>query len=270
MKTFLILLLKDFLIINFLLLFPLIIFGILFSFIKKHCNRYFSKSMGHYGTLIFGMIGVPIHELSHLLMCIIFKHTVTEVRLFRPIRSRQDNILGYVKHKYNKNSIYQLTGCFFIGIAPMVLGAFLIVFILNLIYPSILAAMISFPSIDNIQFHKILHVFLYNGRIILTTIFSPSNFMNISCWIGIFLIVSIALHMTISKADFDNAMNGFLLLEIIILVFSFFNILFGSQTVGIISYAEQISSLLLTVLFISGILLGIIYLFTYILHRIFN
>lgn len=270
MKISLILLLKNFFLINLLLLFPLLIFGIIFSFVKKQNNRYLRESIGHFGTLFFGIIGVPVHELSHLLMCLIFKHTVTEVRLFRPLKSRQDTILGYVKHKYNKNSIYQVTGCFFIGIAPMVFGAFLIVFIMNLIYPSLLSTMVSFPGIDDLQMNKMLNVFLYNGRVIVMTIFSHSSLMNISCWIGIYFIVSIALHMTISKADFVNAMNGFLLLESIVLLFSFINIFPGSNAAGIIKTVEQISSILLTVLFISAIFLSIVYLFSYILYRIFN
>ncbi len=258
---------KNFFIINVLLLFPLLLYGIIFSVTKKQNHRLLRNTFGHFGTLLFGIIGVPVHELSHLLMCLLFRHKVTEVRLFRPIRSRQDAVLGYVRHKYNKNSIYQKIGCFFIGIAPMILGAFLIVLIMNFIYPTLLYAMISFPSMDHLQLNKVLPVFLLNGRVILRTIFSNSS-LHIRCLIGIYVILSIALHMTISKADFLNAMSGFLLLESIILIFSWINLLLSTNTADILRLLEQISSILLSVLFISGIFQIVILLFSYLLYRI--
>jgi hypothetical protein len=237
---------------------------------KKSCNRNIRKSIGYFGTLFFGIIGVPIHEMSHLFMCIIFKHTVTEVSLFRPTKGRYDNILGFVKHKYNKNSIYQTAGCFFIGIAPMIIGSSIIVFIINLIFPTIIENLVSFNNFDSLQLSNLTSTIFFNTKLIFTTIFHLSNITNIYFWISIYIIVSITLHMTISKADFDNALSGFALLEIIIFIIALLSNILGLKTAGMLNNVEHISSILLSVLFIASIMFGIVYVISYLIYRILN
>lgn len=270
MRTFLITTFKEFFLVNILLLLPLVIFGLLFSMMKKSCYRNIRKSIGYFGTLLFGIIGVPIHELSHLLMCILFRHTVTEVSLFRPSKGRYDNILGFVKHKYNKSSLYQTAGCFFIGIAPMVIGSSIIVFIINIIFPSIIDNLVSFQNFQDLQLSFLTNTIFNNTKLILTTIFQVSNFTNIYFWVSVYIIVSITLHMTISKADFDNALSGFALLEIIIFIFALLSNILGLKTTGIFNNIEHISSILLGVLFIATVMFGIVYVISYLIYRIFN
>lgn len=268
MQTLLTTTFKEFFLINLLLLLPLVIFGFLFSVMKKSCNRNLRKSIGYLGTLIFGIIGVPIHELSHLLMCIIFRHTVTEVSLFRPTKGRYDNILGYVKHKYNKNSIYQTAGCFFIGIAPMIIGSSIIVYMINLIFPSMINDLISFNSFQTLQMNFIINTIFANTKLIYTTLFQASNFTNIYFWISIYIIVSITLHMTISKADFDNALSGFALLEIVFFIFALLSNILDLNTDVVFHNIEHISSILLGVLFIATIMFGIVFILSYFLYII--
>ncbi|PXV96112.1 hypothetical protein C8E03_101745 [Lachnotalea glycerini] len=270
MKTFLTISFKDFFMINLLLLFPLIIFGILFSVMKKGCNRNLRKSIGYLGTVIFGIIGVPVHELSHLLMCFVFRHTVTEISLFRPMKGRYDNVLGFVKHKYNANSIYQVAGCFFIGIAPMICGSFMIVFIINLIFPAMIHNLNFFADLDTLQLSSFTNAILYNTKLILSNIFSSSNLTNIGYWFSIYVIISITLHMTISKADFDNAFSGFALLEVIIFVIAMLSNVFDLNNNAMLNNVKQISSILLSVLFIAFIMFGIVYVLSYIMYRILN
>lgn len=270
MQAYLTTTIKEFFLINILLLLPLIVFGLLFSIMKKGCNRNLRKSIGYIGTLIFGIVGVPIHELSHLIMCLIFRHNVTQVSLFRPIKGRYDNILGFVKHKYNTNSVYQTTGCFFIGIAPMILGSSIIVLIINFLFPTLLVNLDSFIGVDSLRVSTLGKAFFYNASLIFSTVFSSTNFSSITYWICIYVIVSIALHMTISKADFDNALSGFALLEIIIFLFTLIGSMFKSKSYPIFNYVEQISSILLSVLFIALLMFGIVYLFSYLIYRIFH
>lgn len=268
MQIFLTTSIKELFLINILLLLPLVIFGLLFSIMKKGCNRNLRKSMGYFGTLVFGIIGVPIHEFSHLLMCLLFRHKITQVSLFRPLKGRYDNILGFVKHKYNTNNIYQTAGCFFIGIAPMVFGSFIIVFIIHLLFPTMIYNLNTFTGIDSLQLNHLSSTFFMNTKLILTTVFAPSNFTNPYYWFSIYFIVSIALHMTISKADFDNALSGFALLEIILFTFTLLSNVLALKTITIFNYVEQVSSILLSVLFIAFIMFGIVYLVSYLIYRI--
>lgn len=62
---------------------------------------------GFYGQVILGGIGVIIHELSHLVVALLFGHRI-------------DRGLGYVSHVWNDDSLYQKIGNVFIGIAPVI------------------------------------------------------------------------------------------------------------------------------------------------------
>lgn len=259
---------QELFLINILLLLPLVMFGYIFSIMKRRCNRNLRRSIGYFATLFFGIVGVPIHELSHLLMCILFRHKITEVNLFRPMKGRYDNILGYVKHKYNTNNIYQVAGCFFIGIAPMVFGSFMIVFIINLMFPDIIDNLMAFSKLENLQLNHLVYTIYYNTKLIVVTLFSPVNFTKPLYWLSLYLIVSISLHMTISKADFDHALNGFVLLEIIIFIYTLIHIIFDFKAIPMLSYTKQISSILLSVLFIAFLMFGIVYLISYLIYRI--
>ncbi|MBA4686150.1 MAG: hypothetical protein H2184_03275 [Candidatus Galacturonibacter soehngenii] len=270
MQTYLTRSIKEFFLINILLLMPLIVFGLLFFVMKKGCNRNLRKSIGYIGTVIFGIVGVPIHEISHLIMCLIFRHKITQVSLFRLVKGRYDNILGFVKHKYNANSLYQTTGCFFIGIAPMIVGSSIIVWIINFLFPPLLANLDSFIGIDSLRISTLSTAFFHNASLIFSIMFSSENFSNLSYWIAIYVIISIALHMTISKADFDNALSGFALLEIIIFAFSLIGSIWESNSFPIFHYVEQISSILFSVLFIAFLMFGIVYLVSYLIYRIFQ
>ena len=80
-----------------------------------------------------GAIGTPIHELSHALMCILFGHKVTEMRLFQI--DTDSGMLGYVSHSYNRRNIWALTGNYFIGIAPIVCGSVALFFAMKYLVP---------------------------------------------------------------------------------------------------------------------------------------
>ena len=102
------------------------------------CNRLFYSSIGNKSKVLCyatGFIGTPIHELSHALMCLIFGHKITEIKLFQ-INSA-DGVLGYVKHSYNPKNIYQRVGNFFIGTAPVIIGFLILTGLFDLLLPDI-------------------------------------------------------------------------------------------------------------------------------------
>ena len=71
-------------------------------------------SRGVYYAL--GVVFIPIHELSHALMCLVFRHKITDIRLV----SFKGGLGGYVNHTWNPRSPYQGLGLFFIAIAPLI------------------------------------------------------------------------------------------------------------------------------------------------------
>lgn len=70
---------------------------------------------------ITGAIGAPVHELSHLLACIVFRLPVQRVALYTP--GRTDGRLGYVVFTANPGSIFNNVGMAVQGVAPLIGGA---------------------------------------------------------------------------------------------------------------------------------------------------
>lgn len=88
----------------------------------SRANKALVTSMnGLGGMILLGGVGVILHELSHLVMALLFGHHISGVALLRLPRRHDpnDNVLGYVNHSWNDHNIYQRCGNFFIGVAPV-------------------------------------------------------------------------------------------------------------------------------------------------------
>lgn len=73
------------------------------------------RAFGYKVILYTGIIGTSLHEIAHAFMCVLFRHKITEVKLFKP---DSDGTLGYVNFTYQPSSLYQRIGLFFVGLAP--------------------------------------------------------------------------------------------------------------------------------------------------------
>lgn len=138
---------------------------------------------------IFGIIGVPIHEFSHYIFCLLFRHKVHEVKFFSP--NLKTGVLGYVNHSYNPKSIYQRSGQVIIAIAPMIVGTFLI---------SLLT--------------KLFHI---DGFNIKETIQNPELVFKYMIFIYIFMCIS--SHMVWSVQDMKSCFSGIICISILIFMF---------------------------------------------------
>ena len=95
----------------------LILVGIVLGIIENRANFYTQRVLGIKGVLATALIGTPVHELGHLLMCYLFRHKVGKFKLV-DLKAR-DGVLGYVNHEWNRKSLYQNIGNFFIGMGPI-------------------------------------------------------------------------------------------------------------------------------------------------------
>ena len=87
--------------------------------LQKLLMRVFGLNAYYY---LFGIVGTAVHELSHVAMCVLFRHRIVGLKLFslRPNKSEW----GRVSHVWDKGSFYQSAGNFFIGAAPLIGGIF--------------------------------------------------------------------------------------------------------------------------------------------------
>ena len=102
-----------------LFLLSVVVVSALFS--KIIYSTYF-KFFGSKGIWLSGWLGVSVHELSHALLCLVFRHKITKISLFKP---GKDPNAGFVMHTFNQKSLYQTLGNFFISFAPVFIAPLL-------------------------------------------------------------------------------------------------------------------------------------------------
>lgn len=132
-----------------LLVIPLI-FVALLTYLNRDTKKFLANGLGVNSELYLGFIGIFLHELSHLLMAVIFGHRIDQVRLLKRPHPNQlgadgqpDLALGYVNHTWNQRNWYQTTGNLFIGIAPIFGCALVLLGLTALLIPSLFHGMLA-------------------------------------------------------------------------------------------------------------------------------
>lgn len=226
-----------------------------------------------------GLIGTPIHETGHLLMCLLFGHKVHEVKFFMP-RS-DDGVLGYVSHSYNKRNLYHQLGNFFIGVGPIFFGAAIMIGLLYLLVPhtagkigdimgSLASSSQGFTSMRGIG-----DMFMALGNIFVA-LFSPYNFGDWRWWIFIIICSQVAMHMCLSPPDIKCSIIGALLFMGILFIINLVvgtisKVALSSMTGGIMIGSAYIISIMSISLILSLVILavtGVIWAISKLLSRI--
>lgn len=241
------------------------LFGLIIALLRRGFCALAPKN-GPRILLVTGIVGTPIHELSHALMCLIFGHRITEVKLYAP--NSQDGTLGHVSHSYNRKNIYHQIGNFFIGTAPVVLGGAVILLLMALLVPhsfdAVMGEVEALAEIDMTAF-PIAEYFEYLWNSILA-VFSADTFSSWQGWVFIILAIMIASHMEMSGADIKNSSLGFLFLAILLFLVDGVVYLISPEALESINGAAVLLGLILSaflsisVLFLLSLLLiGLIF-----------
>ncbi|MDV4150565.1 metalloprotease family protein [Clostridium sp. AL.422] len=227
----------------------IIIVGLILGFLRNTSMDNYQKRFGRQSIYITGIVGVPIHELSHLIVALLFGHKIKEVKFFQV--NSENSTLGYVNHSYNSRNIYHQIGNFFIGIAPIICGSLIIILLLKIFVPA---------SLENTN-----DLLSANGIFtFLKSIFSLSNFKRLEFYLFLYLVFSICSHISLSKADIKGAFIGVIFIFIILLILNVINFDLFSH-INIIKY----NLLLTNVLIISVIFSSINLLISFVLNKIY-
>lgn len=191
------------------------------------CANAFSRLLGRGAERIFdvtAIIGTPIHELGHALMCPLFGHRIQRIRLWSP--TAQDGNYGFVEHCYSKKNWWARFGNLFIGIGPILSGLGVVVLTLCLCFPSAwsdyLVATRDF-SVTGGDVSALLGNVL---RLLLSVVRSVG-----AVWwrslLGIVVILSVALHVSLSWADIKSSLQALPIYFALTLLFAGTSTAFG-------------------------------------------
>lgn len=251
----------------------IIIYGLLLGFQEDISRKNLFSSLGYFGIIITAP-GVIIHELSHYIMCKIFRYRVTEVKLFRPIAGKVDGVLGYVRHSHNPRNSIQNAGMFFIGTAPILGGAVSLWLALRFLLPDTFTTLMSYvnqtPSFMSVGLKEFIISQINAIWYIIQLIFNSIDINNINFWIFLYLAISIASHIGLSGADLNGSIHGLISLFVMVFVVGFVLSIFG---INMIDYVNKISvyNLLLSVMLNVALALALIHLIiSYVIKFIFG
>ena len=189
------------------------------------CNCLFLRLMGDVGyraVFVTSMIGTPIHELAHAIACIIFGHKIDGIKLlsFDP----ENPVLGYVKHRYDKHSIYQRIGNFFIGLAPIYGGCAVLLLGLFLLPGGCQGVVQAFSLQESIAVENFFPELSVSLLGFYQYFFSLESVGYWGWWVYLVIGLCIALHINISKEDLKGSLSGLLF---VLIVISLFNLICG-------------------------------------------
>ena len=164
---------------------------------------------------VTSLIGTPIHELGHAVMCLLFGHKITEMKLLLPPR-HPSGTLGYVSHSYSRKNPWAKLGNLFIGVGPIFSGLAVI----------ILALLVCFPTEWNAYLCATAE--LHSGaplsdlaKATFSLLLSLPQAFSDTPWralIGLVIILFVAQHITLSTADIKGSLSAFPLYLLLLLI----------------------------------------------------
>lgn len=213
------------------------IFGFILYLLARFTRNTYVKSGGStLDIFVTGWIGTPVHEIGHAIFCLIFRHQITEMKLYSP--NSTDGTMGSVNHSYDPKSVYQKVGNFFIGIGPILFGTVILYLLLSYLVPNTKEILSSIDAQSKVlikslhgEFQGVLSSLWVTTIDTLKAIFTKGNLLDYKFWIFLYLSMCISSHMELSPPDIKGAWRGLLSLILLFLVLNLFII--GLETFGV-------------------------------------
>ncbi|MGE6617307.1 hypothetical protein [Bacillus mycoides] len=214
----------------------IIVIGFILGYLESLTRTYWSRAFGRKGFLLTAWIGVPVHELGHAIMCLVFRHKIVATQFF-PTDTSQ-GALGYVQHQYNQKSIYQRIGNFFIGIGPIISGITALILLMRYFVPESYylfnTNLETTVASTSINLDMIQNMFL-STFFLLKSLFTMSNLLTPSFWLFLFIAICISAHIALSKPDIKGSIDGVIVMFILLFLFNIIAGLFqydSNQLIG--------------------------------------
>jgi hypothetical protein len=213
------------------LLGPLLVLSVTMHFVSLYGGAAGFQVLGRKPFMIlFRWLGVSVHELGHAFFAVLFGHKVTKIQLYAPNDSDHE---GFVEHSYNRKSIYQNIGMFFIGLGPILFGA-LVLYALTLVLLQVnlfSAELVDFTQFETANFKSygsMLMEMLRNMSHFLLTIFTETQLPWWRVVLFLYLLYAVGSSVTLSPADIKGTLYGLTFFTILLFVFNLATLWLGN------------------------------------------
>ena len=244
------------------------LFGYLISLINKLFYRLANNDKRI--CYVTGLIGTPIHELCHALMCVLFSHKISEIKLFHI--DRESGTLGYVSHSYDKKNLYQVVGNYFVGTAPIVGGTLVLFLLVKFMLPETFVQISGDISAFAASQSGGISIDAFKGAFvtafeIVKSIFDGAG-AGFSWWCFMIVALCIALHMNLSPLDIKGSLKAIPFLVIFVSLLNFvLAYVFDTAYEYYVSFMNGAGSYLTSILILS-VVLSLVCLFVALIIRI--
>lgn len=247
---------------------PLIFFTWIIHIFERMMQQRLARRFGWNSVIVTGWLGTPIHELSHAIMCAIFRHEIVEMELFKP--DKKNGRLGYVTHTYQRGNWYQEIGTFFIGIAPLLGGTAVLLILLMIFFPDVGKSALFTASSESPLWQQVGESLqgLFSG------LFHPDHLVSLRLWLFLYLVICVGSHMAPSMSDYEGGLKGGVMLLLVLIAASLIVGLVGPQTSTLLSVAKPVVvpviTVMISVIALCGLATVVVYLLTEIVNRVAN
>ena len=227
--------------------------GFVLAKLQKASHRHYTDSIDWKGILLTAWLGTPVHEVGHIFFAKLFRHKITEVSLFDPNESTGG--LGHVGHTYSRNSLYQRIGNFFIGAAPMIFGAIVLVIMLYFLVPNgkeVFAPLNIEQESPLIAAKSIVASFM--------SLLTLENLRSWEFWVFVYMSFCISAHMAPSRQDQKGMWKGFTWMVVVLIILNVIPLLIG---LDLTEYVVQIygSMTIVVAIFLYALIISLLHYF---------
>ncbi len=216
----------------------LILCGLVVTVLQKLFILLIGNTLGYRAVLLTAIVGTPIHELGHAVMCVLFGHTLEEISLYNP--DPENGTLGYVKHSYNRRNLYHQLGNFLIGLGPILSGLGCLIGILYLCFRPAMTVYFT-QAFGIVQAGGSVWEMCLAGFTMFATLFD-GGYLLLKI-LGMVLILSIMLHVNLSPEDIRQSGRGAGIYALLLAVFAAIIYLVGG---GVLAGVKRGASIFLS------------------------
>ena len=187
----------------------LVICGLAVTLFRKLFVTMMGGGVGRGIVLATSIVGTPVHELGHALMCLLFGHKITGMSLWQPASS--DGTLGYVTHTYRRRNIYHILGNLFIGVGPVFSGLAVLMLALLLGFPATFTEYTTTATYMASEGEGGLRLFWEGLKMLAQMWREAVHSSDVPVWVKIitvFVILSVSQHISLSPADIRGSLSA--------------------------------------------------------------